>query len=174
MLRSVLSTIIITLTTVLGCQVKGDISLEEAAATGKVDVVKQRISDGVELNTKNPSSGATPLIAAIVFGQDETASLLIDAGADIEAQDKQGSTALVAAAFFCRTEILKLLIQKGAKKDIENSDGATPFDTASAPFSEVKPAYEFFQSVLGPFGLTLDLKRIENTRPKIAAILEAG
>ena len=69
------------------------ISLEEAALKGNTDAVRQHLAAGTDLNTKNPMSGGTPLIAAATFGQNETALLLIEGGADLEVKNNEGATA---------------------------------------------------------------------------------
>ena len=73
---------------------------------------------------------------------------------------------------FCRVEIVQMLIDAGADKTIKNNFGATPRETAAGPFAETKPAYETRLLQLKPFGLKLDLKELEKTRPVIATMLQ--
>ena len=148
-----------------------DIGLEEAAMAGNAEAVRQHIAAGTDMNTRNPMSGATPLISAATFGQNETAILLIEGGADLEVKNNEGGTALHIAAFFCREEIVKALLAKGADRTARNSTGATPLDSVAGPFDDVKGIYEFLQMILGPYGLELDYEFIKETRPKIADLL---
>lgn len=148
-----------------------DIGLEEAAMAGNTEAVRQHIAAGTDLNAKNPMSGATPLISAATFGQNETAILLIEGGADLEVKNNEGGTALHIAAFFCREEIVKGLLAKGADRTARNSAGATPLDSVAGPFDDVKGIYEFLQMILGPYGLELDYEYLKEMRPRIADLL---
>lgn len=150
-----------------------DIGLEEAAMKGDSEAVRQHIAAGTDMNTKNPMSGGTPLIAAATFGQNETALLLIEGGADLEVKNNEGATALHVAAFFCREEIVKALLAKGADRSARNNMGATALDSVLVPFDQMKPIYEMLQTILGPYGLELDYEYIKETRPRIADILRA-
>ena len=150
-----------------------DVSLTDAAVSGNVEAVRQHIAAGTDLNIRNPDGGATALIAAASFGQNETASLLIEAGADLEVKNNEGSTALHTAAFLCREKIVKALLAKGADRNARNNAGSTALDSVGGPFDDVKPIYDFILGVLGPYGLKLDYEFIKETRPKIAEILRA-
>lgn len=143
-----------------------------AAMTGNIEAVKQHIAAGSDLSEKDPFGGSSPLISAIVFDKTEAAKLLIDAGSDLTFKNNDGSTPLHVATFFCRTEIVKTLLAKGADKSAKNNFGSTPIEIATAPWDVMKPIYEMQQASLGGFGLELDLKRIEKTRPVVAGLLK--
>ena len=146
--------------------------IHTAAMTGNLEIIKKHIQAGTDLNLKEPMVASTPLIIASVFGKTAVAKALIDAGADIDYQNKEGSTALHTAAFFCRTEILKMLLEKDANKNLKNQYGSTPLASVQGPFEEVKGVYQMFNNSLGQLGLKLDYDRLESTRPKIAALLK--
>lgn len=149
-----------------------EIDIHTAVLTENADALQQHIAAGSNLNEKDPFGGSSPLITAAVFGKTAMAKILIDAGADLNFQNKDGSTALHTAAFFCRPEIVKMLLAKGADKTIKNNFQATPFETVAAPFSQSKDAYDMMGTVLGPMGLKLDYTYIEKTRPEIAEMLK--
>jgi hypothetical protein len=148
-----------------------EVDLHTAVLTENLEAVKQHIAAGSNLNEKDPFGGSSPLITAALFGKTEMARVLIDAGADINFQNKDGSTALHTAAFFCRPEIVKILLEKGADKTIKNNFGATAFESMTPPFNDVKNIYDMMGKVLGPMGLKMDYVYIEKTRPEIAAML---
>ena len=176
---------VLTMIGILGCNDSGDspngdsstaapdMSLTDAAVSGNVEVVRQHIAADTDLNIRNPEGGATALIAAASFGQNETASLLIEAGADLEVKNNEGSTALHTAAFLCREKIVKALLAKGADRNSRNNAGSTALDSVGGPFEGVKPIYDYIFGVLAPHGLKLDYEFIKETRPKVAEILRA-
>lgn len=146
--------------------------IHTAVLTENLEALQQHIAAGSNLNEKDPFGGSSPLITAAVFGKTAMAKILIDAGADLNFQNKDGSTALHTAAFFCRPEIVQMLLDKGADKTIKNTFNATAYESVAAPFSETKPAYDMMGTVLAPMGLKLDYAYLEKTRPEIAALLK--
>jgi ankyrin repeat protein len=52
--------------------------------------------------------------------------LILDKGADIEANDSEGYTALIWAVDFKHTEIVKLLIRRGADINKADKEKTTP------------------------------------------------
>ncbi|MDB4292575.1 ankyrin repeat domain-containing protein [Maribacter sp.] len=151
---------------------KPTINIHMAVLSGNLDVVRQHIATGSDINGKDAMSGATPLISAASFGKKDIAKALIDAGADLTAKNSDGATALHTAAFFCNVEIVQLLIDVKADKTAKNNFGMTPRESVMGPFAEIKPIYEMLGQQLGPIGLELDLTEIEKTRPVIAMMLQ--
>lgn len=149
-----------------------DVDIHTAVITENLDALNQHIAAGSNLNEPDPFGGSSPLITASVFGKNAMAKVLIDAGADLNFQNKDGSTALHTSAFFCRPEIVKMLLDKGADKTIKNKYDATPYETVALPFSQAKDAYDMMGTVLGPMGLKLDYAFLEKTRPEIADMLK--
>jgi len=149
-----------------------DVDIHTAVASGNLEAVKQHIKAGTNINEQDPFGGSSPLISASLFDKPQIAQALIDAGADLNFQNKEGSTALHTAAFFCRPGIVKMLLGKGADKTIRNKYNATPYETVAGPFASVKEVYDMMGQMLGPMGLKLDYVYIEKTRPEIAAMLK--
>ncbi len=147
------------------------VDLHTATFLGDLETVQQHILAGSDLDVKEPGVGSTPLISAAMFGKTEVAKALIEGGANVNLQNNQGSTALHSAAFLCRTEIVKMLLENGADKDLKNIYDSTPLESVIGPFDEVKPIYDQFSKDLGPLGLKLDYKQLEETRPIIAEML---
>ncbi len=59
------------------------IGFHEAALKGNLEVVRQHINAGSNINEKDPNSGGSPLSTAATFGKTEVALALIEAGADV-------------------------------------------------------------------------------------------
>ena len=138
---------------------KPELNIHSAVLSGDLEVVKQHIKAGTNINEIEPMSGSTPLVSAATFGKKDIAKALIDAGADLTIPNNDGATALHSAAFFCRVEIVQLLIDANADKTLRNKFGATPRETVMGPFSEMKPIYEMLQQQLSPLGMQLDIAR---------------
>ena len=148
------------------------VDIHTAVLTENLEALQQHISAGSNINEKDPFGGSSPLITAAVFGKTKMAKVLIDAGADLNFQNKDGSTALHTAAFFCRPEIVKMLLAKGADKSIKNNFSSTACESVTPQFKDVKAVYDMMGTALAPMGLKLDYSYIEKTRPEIAAMLK--
>lgn len=92
------------------------LSFWEACATGKIDLVDAMVKGDPGLANTNAPDGFTPLALAIFFGQPAVARLLIERGADVNAQaeNAQHVGAIHAAVARQDQEILSLLLQRGA------------------------------------------------------------
>ncbi len=149
-----------------------EIDIHSAIITENLEVVRQHIDAGTDINKKDPMTGSSPLITAATFGKTDIAKALIDAGADLSVKNNDGSTALHSAAFFCRVEIVQLLIDANVDKDQRNNFGATARESVMGPFEQVQPIYTMMHEQLAPFGLQLDMEELEKTRPVIAMMLQ--
>ncbi|HEU5291200.1 MAG TPA: ankyrin repeat domain-containing protein [Cyclobacteriaceae bacterium] len=148
------------------------IDIHTAVITNNMEVLKQHLEAGTNINEKDPFGGSSPLISAALFDKPEMVKTLLGAGADINFQNNDGSTALHTAAFFCRPEIVKMLVEKKADKTIKNKYGATAYDNVAGPYADLKSTYEMLEKMLAPMGLKLDYPYIEKTRPEIAKMLK--
>lgn len=145
--------------------------IHTATLLGDLDVIKQHIAAGTDLNQQEPTLGSTPLISAAVFGRTEVARALVEAGADVNIQNGEGSTALHSAAFLCRKEIVEILLENGADKSLLNNYGSTAQMSILPPFEDVRFIYDQFSKDLGPLGFKLDYAYVEAMRPEIAQML---
>ncbi|KAA3630961.1 MAG: ankyrin repeat domain-containing protein, partial [Bacteroidetes bacterium] len=148
-----------------------EMGLHEAVVRGDLNIIQQHIDANSDLNIAEPTGGSSPLISAATFGQTDAAQKLIEAGADVNFQNKEGSTPLITAAFFCQEEIVHMLLENGADPNLKNLAGSTALNAVSSDFSEVKGIYEYFAKTYEPMGMKLDLVEIERIRPVIADIL---
>ncbi len=98
-----------------------------AAKRGNVEEIKQALKNGVPVDLRVNNTGGrrawrktTPLIWAAARGNSEAVRVLIDVGADIEAQNVQGVNALMAASGAIRAtsgnplDCVRMLIEAGA------------------------------------------------------------
>ena len=106
-----------------------DISIHDAADSGNIEVVKQHLAAGTDVNAKD-IQGVTPLHRAAYFGYKKVAELLIANGADMNAKDEDETTPLHYAAWEGHKEVAELLIAKGADLNVKNKVGYTPLDVA--------------------------------------------
>ena len=145
--------------------------IHTAAFMGDLEAIQQHIKAGSDLNAKD-SYGSCPLTISATFNKQEIAKALIDAGADLSSTNNDGSTPLHTAAFLCRIEIVEMLLEKGADKSVINNYGSTALQSISGPWESVVGIYDQFGKDLGPFGLKLDYDFLQETRPKIAKMLQ--
>ena len=72
------------------------------------------VGEGRRCQCSVPIVGTRALIVAAAHGHTDTVQALLDAGADVNAEDFTGWTALHAAAFNGDPEIVQLLLEHGA------------------------------------------------------------
>lgn len=88
------------------------------------------IKHGADVNQVSGVGGMTPLHMSARRGTTWIAEALLDAGADIEAKDKDGETPL-RRAVNCRQErMVRLLLSRGANPRSPDKNGRTPIDAA--------------------------------------------
>ena len=114
-------------------------SLHNAASNGDAEQV-ERLLHGpakkfVDLNGPD-EEGTAPIIYASCFGHQEVVQALLDAGAEVDRQDKNQWTPLMWAMTNRHKDIAKMLLDNGASPAVKSSSGRTAFDFA-APNSEI-------------------------------------
>lgn len=80
----------------------------------------------VEAVNAKDSRGNTPLTFAAKTGQYEMANLLLDKGADVNAQGRDYGNALQAASERGYEQIVKMLLESGAHQHQENNLASMP------------------------------------------------
>lgn len=114
-------------------------SLHNAASNGDVEQV-ERILHGsarrfVDINGPD-EEGTAPIIYASCFGHQDVVLAFLEAGAEVDRQDKNQWTPLMWAMTNRHKDIAKILLDKGASPTVKSSSGRTAFDFA-APNSEI-------------------------------------
>ncbi|XP_029926649.1 fibronectin type 3 and ankyrin repeat domains 1 protein-like [Myripristis murdjan] len=107
--------------------------LHWAADGGHLPVIAYMIQDGCELDVRDSVSHWTPLMrVSAVSGNAAVASLLIKAGADVNAKDKDGKTPLMVAVLNNYEKLVQLLLDSGADPHVKNEFGAGAAEMANA------------------------------------------
>ncbi|XP_044924807.1 fibronectin type 3 and ankyrin repeat domains protein 1 [Mustela putorius furo] len=102
----------------------GCTALHWAADGGHCNVIDWMIKDGCEVDAVDTGSGWTPLMrVSAVSGNQSVASVLIEAGADVNMRDKDGKTPLMVAVLNNHEELVQLLLSKGADASVKNEFG---------------------------------------------------
>ena len=117
-----------------------DTALHLAAAGHRTELVKLLLAHHADPNAAHNHRRATPLHYAADGSvgnsqynskqQHQTLLALLDAGADIHAQDKNGATPLHRAVRTRSADAVKLLLDHGANSTRQNNPGSTPFHLA--------------------------------------------
>lgn len=102
-----------------------------ACSTGKADVVRSLIQEGVSPDTRD-SYGLTGLIWAGRKGQIGVADVLMNSGCNMNSRDRRGRTALFHWVCFKRYEFVEHLAVRRADLDPVDMHGMTPLDYASS------------------------------------------
>lgn len=98
---------------------------------GNEEILRLLLEAGADPNSPDPTS--TVLGAYSLAGKASAVALLLDHGAEIDAQDSlYGNTALHNAAQNGNLEVVELLVEWGADASIANQEGQTPYDAAAA------------------------------------------
>ena len=108
-------------------EVKGE--LQKAAIRGDKDKVKRLLADGSD--PKDNTDGFTALHFAAAEGYKEIATLLIDAGADVNATNNFNNRPLHFAAGEGHQDIIALLLAKGAEINAKNNGDFMPLHYAA-------------------------------------------
>jgi ankyrin repeat protein len=119
-----------------------------ASSYGHTEVTKLLLEAGADVNAQvnwysksysytpkffglSQIKGCTALMYASMEGHTEDVKLLIEAGADVNLQDKDGYTALMCASEIRYTESVGLLLEAGADVNVQDSSGYTALMVAS-------------------------------------------
>lgn len=106
-----------------------DKEIIKAAKKGQSQIVKALLAMDPKLVEARDSDGSTPLHCATWKGHPDVVALLLEAGADVNAQnqnDHWGTTPLHAAAHANQVAIAQMLIDHGADLNARDLTGQPP------------------------------------------------
>ena len=110
----------------------GELNIFEAAATGRIDKVRESLRKDPSLIRAFSPDGWTAL--HLNFNNQALAKMLIDAGADLDAnsRNKLNATPLQGAAANNWIDLAKLYLSRGANVNCRSEGGGTPLHEAAA------------------------------------------
>lgn len=129
----------------------GDTPLISAAIKGHLELCRQLVSSGADVNLPNQLSYQTPLLVAIESNRLDVVKFLIENFADVQLTDNVGITPLYSALRLKSELIVSDLISSGCDVNIGSQDHTPLFYAArlgSLPIVKVRSS--FFLSLL-PF-----------------------
>lgn len=161
----------------------GETALMWAAAANNAAAVRMLVELGAVVNARSgtvtypdqkpaepsnyvgsfvPKGSWTPLMYAARENAIDAAAALIDAGADINAQDPEGVTPLIEAILNLHYDLAKMLVDKGANPRVADKAGMTPVfavvEMRTPTWERSRPRLEERGEVDGPslIGVLLD------------------
>lgn len=113
--------------------VRDDLDIFEASAVGQTQRVADLIKKDHSLVNAFAVDGFYPLGLAVFFRHPETVTILIDAGADVNAQARNAMKVrpIHAAAAAAQIEVTRSLIERGADVNARQQAGFTPLHEAA-------------------------------------------
>ncbi|QSS97871.1 ankyrin repeat domain-containing protein [Psychroflexus sp. ALD_RP9] len=117
--------IYLSLLLILGLSTSNAQSIFDAARNGDVNQIEALVKSNPESVNSTNAMGFGPLVLAVYNNQIKATKLLLEKGANIDAQDGSGNTALMGAVFKNHQNMVDLLLNKGTNPNIQNSQGQT-------------------------------------------------
>lgn len=113
-----------------------------AAGADDVDLCRQLLARGADVNGRMDESSGTALHATARSGAVRAARFLIDSGADINAQDNAGMTPLHHSAVHLQAGVCQELLNAGADPTIRSTMGHTASEMSEVAFNFISAGQE--------------------------------
>ncbi|XP_021373443.1 uncharacterized protein LOC110463285 isoform X2 [Mizuhopecten yessoensis] len=139
--------------------------------TERQQEVVHRLFTMGDINARASKDGQTALMLAVSQGRTEMVKLLLENGANVNAQDNEGSTSMMVGCEHGYTEIVKLLMsQPDYDPALADNDGSTPLSIAmEAGHKDIGvllyAQLNFKRQAQASPGLTRSRKTSHNTSP---------
>lgn len=106
-------------------------ALHYAAGQGAMSIVRMLLSKGANPDSLCRNTGSTPLLVSAKYSHPHVSCALLEAGANVNARDKEGRTALHFAVQekICQP-LFKLILNKGGDPTLADRSGVTPIRKA--------------------------------------------
>ncbi|MCB1495032.1 MAG: ankyrin repeat domain-containing protein [Bauldia sp.] len=98
--------------------------LHDAAGNGDVEMVRELVAEGVDVNQVDTMVG-TPLTKAAMAGEAEAVRVLIEAGADVNLKGGMIGLTPLQAAVYSSPEVTGMLLDAGADVAVRDGSGNT-------------------------------------------------
>ncbi|HET6647519.1 MAG TPA: TonB family protein [Pyrinomonadaceae bacterium] len=145
------------------------VSLIRAVSNGDVDGVKSLLAGGVSVDQKG-RGGHTPLMVAAIFGHDEIARLLIDAGAELSLEDNLGMTAKQWADRRGSKGVAELLSKASREKARPSPKNTTPTTQSQSEPEISDTAAEPIQIATGDPAVAATEQQSQKVEPEIPVV----
>jgi len=134
-----------------------DATVWSALASGDAAALDRVLARKPPLDVQQPESGIVPLTLVALQGREDLARRLLDAGASVNATNRDGNTPMHAAVFLGRTGLVELFLARGANVHARSVSGESTVQPARADWA----ATEF---IAGLFGVKPDRAEVEAGR----------
>ena len=109
-----------------------DYDIFELIDDNEAVLVKERLAKGqIDVHQRREGVGSTPLMHAVIRNMVEVCSMLIDAGAEVDARNCCGRTPLIMASCGRNAELCRLLVDAGADVNAKDNNGDSPLAGAA-------------------------------------------
>ena len=141
-------------------------TLFDAIRSGSLTNVELLLEQDPNLVNITDPKGFSPLVLSTYLGFGDIAKALIDAGADVNLQDKVGNTALMGVCFKGNIAMIEMLLDAGADINILNQNNGSALIFAASFGQEEAVRYLIDKGVIFIQGQTgrnaLDYARAKN------------
>ena len=112
-------------------------ALKAAARAGQIEAIALLLRAGADPNARGGVNDWTPVMHGIHKNQRQSVLALLDGGADVNGKNRQGLTALMMAAGYGYADMVRDLLAQGADPYAETKDGATALTGAVGGVSDI-------------------------------------
>ena len=145
------------------------VGIFELVGVGDREGVREAVRrDKALLEAKEEEDGAGTLHWAVRFGREDIVRILVELGANMEAEDRDGETPLLYVARTGAPSIIKLLVEKGARLSAVDQRGRTALHRVA------ERGREGALEALVSLGADVDAKDVDKRTPLHLACARAG
>ena len=152
-------------------------ALWTAAQDGRVEEVRQLLSEDADIDQRGGPCQSSPLCEAVCHDHEEVVQMLLENGAEVSARSNNGYTPLHCAALSGHEALALVLLAKGAEVSARSTNGLAPLHCAALCGTE--PVARVLLHVGADLQSTTDDGRTaediatQYSHPQVAAMLKA-